>query len=91
MFFGENIILKLLLGINNKTSLLTHPKLGASWEGFALEEIIRFHKVYFFDCYFWAIYEHAELDLFIFKGGKRLGFEFKYTDSPKSSRSMSIN
>ena len=60
------------------------------WEGFALEEIIRFHQVLSEECYFWATHHGAELDLMIFKGSKRIGFEIKYTDSPKLTSSMKI-
>ena len=90
IYFRDSGILHVLLGIIDQSSLLIHPKIGASWEGFALEEIIRYHQVDSFDCYFWATHGHAELDLLIFKNGKRLGFEFKYTDSPKLTKSMTI-
>lgn len=57
---------------------------------FTLEEIIRFHKADHEDCYFWATVGDAELDLLIVKGTKKMGFEFKYTDSPKATKSMQI-
>lgn len=56
----------------------------------ALEEIIRFYDVDAQDCYFWATHNQAELDLLILKDGKKIGFEFKYTDSPKLTPSMKI-
>lgn len=62
--------------------------MGNSWEGFALEEAIRHHQVDSSECYFWATHAHAELDLLIFKNNKRLGYEFKYTDTPKLTKSM---
>lgn len=66
-----------------------HPKTGASWEGFALEQIIQtFHATYE-SCFFWATQHQAELDLLIIPfGGKRHGFEIKYTDSPRITKSM---
>lgn len=79
-----------LLGIHTKNELLIHPKLGASWECFALEEIIRSHQAAPEDCYFWSTYQEAELDLLIMKNGKRLGFEIKHTSSPKLTKSMRI-
>lgn len=91
IYFRDNGIFHTLLGITNKSSLLTNPKIGASWEGFALEEIIRHHQVDSFNCYFWATHGQAELDLIIFKNSKKLGFEFKYTDSPKITKSMKIS
>ncbi|KPK33683.1 MAG: hypothetical protein AMS24_00440 [Chlamydiae bacterium SM23_39] len=90
IYFRDSGIFHLLLGATNRSSLLTNPKLGTSWEGFALEEIIRYHRADNFDCYFWATHSHAELDLIIFKNNKKLGFEFKYTDSPNLTKSMSI-
>ena len=63
-------------------------KIGASWEGFALEEIIRSHGLASEDCYFWSTTGDAELDLLFVEKGKKLGFEFKYTDSPKITSSM---
>jgi predicted AAA+ superfamily ATPase len=68
--------------------LLVHPKLGASWEGFALEETIRALELAEDDVYFWAVHGEAELDLLAFVKGKRHGFEFKYADAPKLTREM---
>ncbi len=90
IYFRDSGLFHSLLGVENDTELLRHPKLGSSWEGYALEEVIRFLEVDPFDCYFWATHAHAELDLLIFKKGKRLGFEFKYSDTPKVTKSMRI-
>ena len=77
-----------LLGLSNPRSLQSHPKLGASWEGFALGQILSVtgHR----EAYYWATHAGAELDLLLFQGGRRLGFEFKYTDKPSSSKSMHV-
>lgn len=88
IYFRDSGIFHSLLGVESLSSLLVHPKLGSSWEGFALEEVIRYHEAEPFDCYFWATHAHAELDLLILKNGNRLGFEFKYTDSPRKTKSM---
>jgi predicted AAA+ superfamily ATPase len=88
LYFRDSGIFHTLLGINNHSELTFHPKLGASWEGFALEEIIRAMQIDASDCYFWGVHAQAELDLLIFKDGKRLGFEIKYTDAPKLTKSM---
>jgi uncharacterized protein len=88
IYFRDSGIFHYLLGIRGTEDILYHPKLGASWEGFALEEIIRFHQADPEDCFFWAVHNQAELDLLIIKGGKRLGFEIKYTDAPKITKSM---
>jgi predicted AAA+ superfamily ATPase len=77
-----------LLGIADRKALLGHPKLGASWEGFALEEVLAAQPVR--DAYFWATYGGAELDLLVFHRGRRLGYEFKYSDAPTASKSMHV-
>ena len=59
-------------------------------EGFALEQVINCLQIRADDCYFWSTSNKAELDLFVFKSGKRLGFEFKYSDTPKMTKSMHI-
>ncbi len=76
--------------IQNYSELLKHPKLGASWEGFALEQIIRSLEVEATECYFWATHSQAELDLLIIQGTAKTGYEFKYMDAPNITRSMQI-
>lgn len=90
IYFRDSGILYALLGINNEKELNNNPRLGAFWEGFALEEILRNFNVRPEECYFWATQADAELDLLIMKNNKRIGFEFKYTDSPKVTKSMKI-
>jgi predicted AAA+ superfamily ATPase len=90
IYFRDSGLLHYLLDIDDQTALMRHPKLGASWEGFALEEVIRCHHVEQEKCYYWATHQQAELDLLMFDQGKRLGFEFKYTDAPKLTKSMRI-
>lgn len=88
IYFRDSGIFHSLLGIKSREDLFHHPKLGASWEGFVLEEIIRFHQADPEDCFFWAVHNQAELDLLIVKAGKKLGFGIKYTDAPKITKSM---
>ena len=90
IYFRDSGVLHTLLGLKTQEDIERHPKLGASWEGFALEEVIRIHRARSEECYFWGTHAGAELDLMILKNGKRLGFEFKYTDSPKLTPSMKI-
>jgi predicted AAA+ superfamily ATPase len=86
LYVRDSGLLHALLGIERYDALLGHPKLGASWEGFALEQIlIRFPGA---DAWYWATQGGAELDLMLMRGGKRWGFEFKCTDAPSSSKSM---
>lgn len=88
IYFRDSGILHTMLGIEKQIDLNNHPKLGASWEGFALEEIIRHHQATPEECYFWSLHSGAELDLLIVKDGKHHGFEFKFTDKPKVTASM---
>ncbi len=90
IYFRDSGILHALLGIRNQTELDTYPKMGSFWEGFALEEIIRQTGARAEECYFWGTQSKAELDLFILKNGKRIGYEFKYSDAPKITPSMRI-
>ena len=90
IYFRDSGIYHALLGIENQEALLTNPKIGASWEGFALEQVICHFKAEPEECYFWASHSTAEIDLLIFKNGQRMGFEFKYTDTPKITSSIKI-
>jgi predicted AAA+ superfamily ATPase len=90
VYMKDSGLLHTLLGITDFFQLQTSPKIGASWEGFALENIINTLEVDRDDCYFWATHNQAELDLMVIKDGKKLGFEFKYTAIPKITKSMSI-
>jgi len=78
-----------LLGINTQEALLAHPKCGASWEGYAIEQVIEATQAD--EAYFWATHQGAELDLLLFKNGRRLGIEIKRADAPTVTRSMQIS
>ncbi len=90
IYFRDSGILHNLMGLSDRTAVERHPKLGASWEGFALEELLRHYEVPASNAYFWRTQAGAELDLLIHDQGKRLGFEFKYTDRPQITPSMRI-
>lgn len=77
-----------LLAIKDYQELILDVRKGASWEGFALEEVTKALNLRPEECYFWATHQEAELDLFICIKGQRLGFEFKCTDQPKITKSM---
>lgn len=68
------------MDIPDQSSLLKHVKLGASWEGFALEQILTCLHTKPHESFFWATHSGAELDLLIIKDNQRLGFEFKFQD-----------
>ncbi len=88
IYFRDSGVLHQLAGIRNRQDLLHHPKLGASWEGFALEQTLRDLEAP--NAYFWATHGGAELDLMVDAAGGRIGFEFKWGDAPRATRSMRI-
>lgn len=88
VYFRDSGLFHVLLGTEQENAILHHPKLGASWEGFALESVIRAHKVPQEECFFWAVHQQAEIDLLLFLSGKRIGFEFKWADAPRITRSI---
>lgn len=88
IYFRDTGFLHALMGIQTLPQLLTHPQCGASWEGFALEQILRIAKPD--QAYFWATHQGAELDLLMLKGSQRIGVEFKRSDAPRVTPSMRI-
>ncbi len=88
IFLRDSGIFHSLQGINGLVALSLHPKLGASWEGFATEQVIAAYDAEPEEVYFWGIHGTAELDLLMIKDGRRLGFEIKYTKAPKITPSM---
>lgn len=89
IYLRDGGLLHALLGLRNGSEVLSHPRFGESWEGFALEQVIRFVDAER-DAYFWATHGGAELDLLINRGGRRYGFEFKYCDAPGTTKSMRV-
>jgi predicted AAA+ superfamily ATPase len=69
-------------------ALRSHPRYGASWEGFALEQVLQLWGDQ--DAYFWSTQRGAELDLLLMRKGIRIGFEFKCTDAPTLTRAMHV-
>ncbi|MCX8070260.1 MAG: DUF4143 domain-containing protein [Thermodesulfovibrionales bacterium] len=90
IYIIDSGLLHNLLGIRDQIDLDRHPKVGASWEGFVIEQIIRHCGFDSDECFFWATHAGAELDLFIVRGRNRIGFEVKLTSSPKVTPSMRI-
>jgi len=86
VYFHDSGLLHFLLGIRSDLDLYTHPKIGASWEGYAIEETIK--ALAPDDAYFWGTHNGAELDLLIFKDGRRIGVECKRMDAPRLTPSM---
>lgn len=86
IYLRDSGILHHLLGIGDRSGLLAHPKCGASWEGFAIEQILR--RFPHAESYWWHIHSGPELDLLIIHEGRRLGFECKLNDAPSVTPSM---
>lgn len=79
-------LLHQLLGIRTQKELLMHPKMGASWEGFVLEQILRTQP--YEECFFWATHQGAEIDLILRRGSELVGIEIKRTDAPRMTPSI---
>src|SRR6185295_18518948 len=88
VYLRDSGLLHALLRLPTHHDLLGHPKLGASWEGFALEQILT--EIETRDAYFWATHAGAELDLLVIHRGRRFGFELKHSEAPAVSRSMRV-
>lgn len=88
IYLRDSGILHHLIGLETESQLHAHPKVGSSWEGFALEQVLRQTRPT--QAYFWGTQGGAELDLLVFAAGRRLGYEFKYAERPQFSRSMRV-
>ena len=88
IYVCDSGLLHALLGISNQRDLEHHPKVGASWEGYAVEEILKALQPD--DAYFWATHNGAEIDLVLFRRGRCIGIECKRSDAPTLTPSMRI-
>ncbi len=88
VYIRDSGLLHCLLGIETMSALRSNPRYGASWEGFALEQVLALSGDR--NAYYWRTQRGAELDLLLLQGGKRLGFEFKCTDAPSMTKSIHI-
>lgn len=88
VFIADSGLLHHLLGIREFADLEGHPKIGASFEGFAIQQVVRTLEAEPEECFSWGLHSGAELDLLVVRGRRRLGFEIKRTSSPKLTRSM---
>ena len=88
VYVRDTGLLHTLLGINTQRDLENHPKVGASWEGYAIEEILKAFRPD--EAYYWATHQGAEIDLVLFKSGRRIGVECKRADAPKVTPSMRV-
>jgi predicted AAA+ superfamily ATPase len=88
IYFRDTGLLHALMGVRTRDDLLAHPHHGASWEGFALEQVLRLARPD--EAFFWATHQGAELDLLMLRGQQRIGVEFKRADAPRITPSMRI-
>lgn len=88
VYIADTGLLHALLGIESQPDLSGHPKVGASWEGFVLQEVVRRIGARPEECFFWGTHSGAELDLLVIRGERRLGFEVKRTTAPRTERSQ---
>lgn len=88
VYFRDSGLLHQLIGIRGQKDLLTHPKCGASWEGYVIEELLTASRPD--EAYFWGTHAGAEIDLLLFKDGRRIGVEIKRADAPRMTPSMRI-
>lgn len=86
IYLRDSGLLHALLGLESDAALAGHPKFGASWEGFALEQVLAVTG--WRDVYFWATHAGAELDLLAMPNGRRIGLEFKCADAPQMTKSI---
>lgn len=86
VYVRDSGLLHVLLGVRTGKELLTHPRMGASWEGYAVEAVL--NQLEPDQAYFWATHQGAELDLLLFVNGRRLGVEIKRMDAPALTPSM---
>ena len=88
IYLRDSGILHYLLDIRTTEDLESHPKVGASFEGFAIHELIAHLDAQPEECYFWRTHTGAEVDLLIIRGRERRAFEVKRTTAPRTTRSM---
>lgn len=90
IYLSDSGLLHTLLGLDDLNELESHPKIGASWEGFAMNTVLTQLNISAHEAFYWSTYTGAELDLLFIRGNTRIGFEFKRTMAPTMSRSIAI-
>lgn len=90
VYLADSGLLHTLLGLDERLDIERHPKVGASWEGFGIAQVVERLGARPDECFFWGTHAGAELDLLVVRGRRRLGFEFKRTTAPEVTRSMWI-
>lgn len=88
IYVRDSGLLHQLLGLDSEKALLSHPKLGASWEGFVIEQVLAVEG--YDEAWFWATHQGAEIDLLLRRGDRLLGVEVKRADAPRLTQSIRI-
>lgn len=88
IYIRDSGLFHTLMSLDTEEQLTSHPKLGASWEGFAIESVLKRIATSGRSVYFWRTHEGAEVDILWQESGKNWGIEFKYTDAPRRTKSM---
>ncbi len=88
VYIADSGVLHALLGLTDRTDVMSHPKVGASWEGFVVQQIVQLLRAPPEQCFHWSTYTGAELDLLVLDGSRRYGFEVKRSEAPRLTRSM---
>lgn len=88
VYIADSGILHALLGLTGRADVTSHPKVGASWEGFVVQQIVQLLRAPSEQCFHWSTHTGAELDLLVLDGSRRHGFEVKRSEAPRLTRSM---
>lgn len=88
VYLADTGLLHSLLGLGTLRDLTGHPKVGASWEGLAIDVVVRTLRAWSSETYFWGLHTGADLDLIVVRGNRRIGFEIKRTTAPRVTPSM---
>lgn len=88
VYIADSGILHAHLGLTSRTDVVSHPKVGASWEGFVIEQIVHLLRAPPEQCFHWSTHTGAQLDLLVLDGARRLGFDVKRAEAPRMTRSM---
>lgn len=88
VYIGDSGILHALLGLSSRTDVASHPKVGASWEGFVIRQIVHLLRASPERYFHWSTHTGAKLDLLVMNGARRYGFEVKRSEAPRLTRSM---
>ena len=88
IYMRDSGLLHALMGVMDYEDLRSHPRLGASWEGFALEQVIQHLGLREHEVFFWAVHTGGELDMVFQRRGRLCGVELKFQDAPRMTPSM---